>query len=67
MLKNYLKITWAVMKRRKFYTFISLFGICFKLTIVLSLISIYILVVLCAFFPSRQAAQIYPAIALHES
>lgn len=32
MLKNYLKITWTVMKRRKFYTFISLFGICFTLT-----------------------------------
>lgn len=39
----------------------------YMLAIVLSLISIYSLVILCAFFPSRQAAKIYPAIALHES
>jgi putative ABC transport system permease protein len=31
MLSNYIKMTWAVMKRRKFYTFISLFGISFTL------------------------------------
>jgi putative ABC transport system permease protein len=37
MLKNYLKITWAVMKRRKFYTFISLFGISMTLTILILL------------------------------
>jgi putative ABC transport system permease protein len=43
MFKNYLKITWAVMKRRKFYTFISLFGI--SLTLV-------ILIVLTAFLDS---------------
>jgi putative ABC transport system permease protein len=35
MFKNYLKITWAVMKRRKFYTFISLFGISMTLTILI--------------------------------
>jgi putative ABC transport system permease protein len=39
MLKNYLKITWAVMKRRKFYTFISLFGISMTLTILIVLTS----------------------------
>lgn len=33
MLKNYLKITIAVLKRRKFFTFISLFGISMTLTI----------------------------------
>ena len=41
MLKNYLKITLAVMKRRKFYTFISLFGISLTLTV---------LIVITAFF-----------------
>lgn len=33
MLLNYLKITLAVLQRRKFFTFISLFGISFTLTI----------------------------------
>lgn len=33
MLKNYLKITFAVLKRRKFFTFISLFGISFTLLV----------------------------------
>lgn len=37
MLLNYLKITWAVMKRRKFYTFISLFGIATTLTVLIVL------------------------------
>ena len=41
MLKNYLKITLAVMRRRKFYTFISLFGISMTLTV---------LIVITAFF-----------------
>src|SRR3954468_21051625 len=35
MLKNYLKIAIAVLKRRKFFTFISLFGISFTLTILI--------------------------------
>lgn len=39
MLYNYLKITWAVMKRRKFYTFISLFGIATTLTVLIVLTS----------------------------
>ena len=39
MLKNYFKIAIAVLKRRKFFTFISLFGISFTLTILLVLTS----------------------------
>jgi putative ABC transport system permease protein len=35
MLRNYLKIAIAVLKRRKFFTFISLFGISFTLTILM--------------------------------
>jgi putative ABC transport system permease protein len=35
MLKNYFKIAIAVLKRRKFFTFISLFGISFTLAIVI--------------------------------
>ncbi|HEY0900108.1 MAG TPA: ABC transporter permease [Sphingobacteriaceae bacterium] len=35
MLKNYLKIAFAVLKRRKFFTFISLFGISITLTILI--------------------------------
>ena len=34
--------------------------------IVAAILVIYLLVALCAFFPSRQAAQLHPAIALHE-
>lgn len=37
MLENYLKIAIAVLKRRKFFTFISLFGISFTLTILIVL------------------------------
>lgn len=37
MLLNYFKIAIAVLKRRKFFTFISLFGISFTLTIMLVL------------------------------
>lgn len=36
MLKNYFKIAIAVLLRRKFFTFISLFGISFTLTILMS-------------------------------
>jgi putative ABC transport system permease protein len=35
MLRNYFKIAIAVLKRRKFFTFISLFGISFTLTIIM--------------------------------
>ena len=41
MFTNYLKITWAVMKRRKFFTFISLFGISMTLTILIVLTAFY--------------------------
>ena len=37
MFKNYLKIAVAVLRRRKFFTFISLFGISFTLTILIVL------------------------------
>jgi putative ABC transport system permease protein len=37
MLKNYFKIAIAVLKRRKFFTFISLFGISFTLTMIMVL------------------------------
>jgi putative ABC transport system permease protein len=37
MLKNYFKIAIAVLKRRKFFTFISLFGISFTLSILMVL------------------------------
>ena len=38
----------------------------YVLGIILATISIYFLVILCALFPSKQASEIYPAIALHE-
>ncbi len=37
MLKNYFKIALAVLRRKKFFTFISLFGISFTLTILIVL------------------------------
>src|SRR5580692_925748 len=37
MLKNYFKIALAVLRRRKFFTFISLFGISFTLSILIVL------------------------------
>jgi putative ABC transport system permease protein len=39
MLKNYMKIAWKVLLRRKFFTFISLFGISFTLTILMVITS----------------------------
>lgn len=38
----------------------------YLLGILFAIIFIYILVVICAFLPSKQASQIYPAMALHE-
>jgi len=35
MLKNYLKTAFKVFLRRKFFTFVSLFGICFTLTVLM--------------------------------
>ena len=37
MLKNYIKIAWKVLQRRKFFTFISLFGISFTLMVLMIL------------------------------
>jgi len=37
MLKNYIKIAWKVLQRRKFFTFISLFGISLTLMILMVL------------------------------
>ncbi|SHJ67085.1 putative ABC transport system permease protein [Hymenobacter daecheongensis DSM 21074] len=39
MLLNYLKIAWKVLQRRKFFTFISLFGISFTLMILLVVVA----------------------------
>lgn len=39
MLKNYIKIAWKVLLRRKFFTFISLFGISFTLMILMVITS----------------------------
>ena len=41
MLKNYLKIAWKVLLRRKFFTFISLFGISFTLMVLMVATSLY--------------------------
>ncbi len=41
MFSNYLKITLAVMQRRKFFTFISLFGISITLTILILMTAFY--------------------------
>ena len=57
MLKNYLKITWAVMKRRKFYTFISLFGISVTLTILIIITS----------FVDQMLAPTYPEVHRNRS
>jgi len=38
----------------------------YLIAIVFSLLFIYLLTLICAFYPGRQAAAIYPAIALHE-
>ncbi len=35
MLKNYLKLAWKVLLRRKFFTFVSLFGITFTLLVLM--------------------------------
>ena len=41
MLLSYLKIAWKVLQRRKFFTFISLFGISFTLMILLVVYAMY--------------------------
>jgi putative ABC transport system permease protein len=41
MLKNYLKIAWKVFLRRKFFTFISLFGISFTLIVLMVVVALF--------------------------
>jgi len=41
MLKNYLKIAFKVLLRRKFYTFISLFGISFTMVVLMMAVSLF--------------------------
>ncbi|WP_161888044.1 ABC transporter permease [Pontibacter russatus] len=41
MLRNYLKIAWKVLLRRKFFTFISLFGISFTLMVLMVATSLF--------------------------
>lgn len=41
MLENYLKITWKVLGRNKFFTFVSLFGITFTIGILLVVTTFY--------------------------
>ena len=40
MLSNYLKMAWKVLRRRKFFTFVSLFGIAFTMTAMLIAVAI---------------------------
>lgn len=56
MLKNYFKIAIAVLKRRKFFTFISLFGISFTLTI-LMVLTAFIDKVIADNYPDRKRDQ----------
>ncbi|RDV13678.1 ABC transporter permease [Pontibacter diazotrophicus] len=41
MLKNYIKIAWKVLLRRKFFTFISLFGISFTLMVLMVVTALF--------------------------
>lgn len=40
MLRNYLKMAWKVLGRRKFFTFVSLFGTAFTLTAILVVVAL---------------------------
>jgi len=40
MFRNYLKMAWKVLSRRKFFTFVSLFGIGFTLTAILIVVAL---------------------------
>ncbi len=40
MFGNYLKMAWKVLRRRRFFTFVSLFGIGFTLTTLLIVVAI---------------------------
>lgn len=39
MLRNYIKIAWKVLQRRKFFTFVSLFGISFTLMVLMVIVA----------------------------
>ncbi|MEO7485802.1 MAG: FtsX-like permease family protein [Ferruginibacter sp.] len=56
MLKNYFKIAIAVLKRRKFFTFISLFGISFTLTIVI-IVAAFVNHILSAGYPDANRSK----------
>nr|MCU0338486.1 ABC transporter permease [Spirosomataceae bacterium] len=62
---NYLKITLAVLRRRKFFTFISLFGICFTLTI-LVVVTAFIDHLLAAGYPETERERSMYALMLEE-
>ena len=55
MLKNYLKLAWKVLLRRKFFTFISLFGIAFTL-VVLTVVTALLDHVVAAYPPETKHA-----------
>jgi putative ABC transport system permease protein len=55
MLKSYLKLAWKVLLRRKFFTFISLFGIAFTL-VVLTLVTALLDHVVAAYPPETKHA-----------
>lgn len=55
MLKSYLKLAWKVLLRRKFFTFISLFGIAFTL-VVLTLVTALMDHVVAAYPPETRHA-----------
>jgi putative ABC transport system permease protein len=59
MLKNYFKIAIAVLKRRKFFTFISLFGISFTLAILIVLTAFYDHLVSPQYPDTRRARSLY--------
>jgi len=65
MLKNYFKIAIAVLKRRKFFTFISLFGISLTLTILL-LLTAFIDKVVTGNYPDKKRDRSLYVTALNE-
>ncbi len=56
MIKSYLKLAWKVLLRRKFFTFISLFGIAFTL-VVLTLVTALMDHVVAAYPPETNHAR----------
>jgi putative ABC transport system permease protein len=56
MLGNYLKMAWKVLQRRRFFTFVSLFGISFTLTVLMLVVSIL----------DHQLAPSYPELQIND-